>query len=53
MERDHLEDSGVEDDNIKMDLQNIGWEDEDWSHVAPDRDQWRTLMNVVMNFQIP
>jgi hypothetical protein len=41
-----------EEDNIKKDLQEIRWEGEDWIHMAPDRDQWRTLVNMVMNFQV-
>jgi hypothetical protein len=48
-----LEDIGVENDNIKMDRQKIRWEVEDWTHVAPDRDQWETIVNVVMNFKVP
>jgi hypothetical protein len=31
-------------DNIKMDLGNIGWNIMDWTDLAEDRDQWRTLM---------
>jgi len=27
-------------DNIRMDLRNIGWEGVDWIHLAQDRDQW-------------
>jgi len=30
-------------DNIKMDLREIGWEFVDWFHVAQDWDQWRLL----------
>jgi hypothetical protein len=40
-------------DNIRMDLREIGWEDVDWMHVVQDRDQWRTLVNTVMNFRVP
>jgi hypothetical protein len=36
-------------DNIKMDLREIGWDGTDWFVVAQDRDQWRTLVNMVMN----
>jgi hypothetical protein len=39
--------------NIKMDLREIGWGGMDWIDVAQDRDQWRALMNTVMNFRIP
>jgi len=36
-----------------MDLRDIGWEGVDWMHLAPDRDQWRTLVNTVMNLRFP
>jgi transcription termination factor 2 len=39
-------------DNIKMDLREIGWDGMDWVDLAQDKDQWRTLMNVVMNLQV-
>jgi hypothetical protein len=39
-------------DNIKMDLQGVGW-GMDWIELAPDRDRWRTLMNAAMNFRVP
>jgi hypothetical protein len=37
-------------DNIKMDLQEVGYEGRDWINVAQARDTWRALVNVVMNF---
>jgi hypothetical protein len=37
-------------DNIKMDLQEVGWEGLDWIDMAQDRDRWRALVNAVMNF---
>jgi hypothetical protein len=37
-------------DNIKMDLRDIGWDGMDWIDLAQDRDQWRALVNTVMNF---
>jgi hypothetical protein len=40
-------------DNIKMDLGEIGWDGRDWIELAQDRDQWRALVNTVMNFRIP
>jgi hypothetical protein len=40
-------------DNIRMDLGEKGWEGADWIHVAPDRDQWWALVNMVMNHQVP
>jgi hypothetical protein len=38
-------------DNIKMDLREIGWDGMDWIEVAQDRDQWRALVNTVMNLR--
>jgi len=40
-------------DNIKMDLQEVGREGMDWIELAQDRDRWRTLMNEVMNLRVP
>jgi hypothetical protein len=40
-------------DNIKMDLREIGSEDVDWIHLAQATDQWRALLNTVMNLRIP
>jgi hypothetical protein len=40
-------------DNIKMDLRGIGWDGMDWIDLAKDRDQWRALVNVVMNLLVP
>jgi hypothetical protein len=40
-------------DNIKMDLREIGWDSMDWIDLALDRDQWRALLNTVMNFRVP
>jgi hypothetical protein len=40
-------------DNIKMDLREIGWDGVDWVDVAQDRDQWRALVNTVMNLWVP
>jgi len=39
-------------DDIRVDLKEIGWEGVDWIHLAQDRDQWRGLVNTVMNFQV-
>jgi hypothetical protein len=40
-------------DNIKMDLREIGLDGMDWIHLAQDRDQWRALVNTVMNLWVP
>jgi hypothetical protein len=40
-------------DNIKMDLREIGWDFMDWIHLAEDRDQWRALVNMVINLLVP
>jgi hypothetical protein len=40
-------------DNIKMDIREIGWDDMDWMDLAQDRDQWRALVNTVMNLRVP
>jgi transposase len=40
-------------DNIKMDLREIGWVGMDWLDLAQDMDQWRDLVNTVMNLRFP
>jgi ribosome biogenesis protein Nip4 len=40
-------------DNIKMDLREIGFEDVDWIHLAQDRDRWWAVVNAVMNLRVP
>jgi hypothetical protein len=40
-------------DNIRMNLREIGWEDADWVYLAYDRHQWRALVNMVMKFRVP
>jgi hypothetical protein len=34
-------------DNVRMDLREIGWEGVDCIHLVQDRDQWRALVNTV------
>jgi hypothetical protein len=40
-------------DNIRMDLREIGWGVMDWIGLAQDRGQWRALVNTVMNLHVP
>jgi hypothetical protein len=52
--RDQLEDIGIDgENNIRMDRREIEWKGVDWIHVAQDRNQWRTVVNTVMNLRIP
>jgi hypothetical protein len=40
-------------DNIKIDLREIGWGGMNWTLLAEDRDQWRALVNTVINLRVP
>ena len=40
-------------DNIKMDLQEVGRGSGDWMELAEDRDRWGALVSTVMNFRVP
>jgi hypothetical protein len=39
-------------DNIKMDLRETGWDGMDWIDLTQDKDQWRALVNTVMNLLV-
>jgi len=40
-------------DNIRMDLRERGWESVDWIHLAQDKDEWKAVVNTVMNLRVP
>jgi hypothetical protein len=41
------------DDNIKMDLQEVGGDHGDWMELAEDKDRWRALVGTVRDFRVP
>ncbi|KAJ4449073.1 hypothetical protein ANN_00468 [Periplaneta americana] len=40
-------------DNIKMDLREVGYDDRDWIDLAQDRDLWRAYVRAAMNLRVP
>ena len=40
-------------DNIKMDLKELGWGGMNWVALALGRDRWRALVNTVMYLRVP
>jgi hypothetical protein len=40
-------------DNIRMDIEEVGWGDVDWIGLAKDRNRWRALVNSVLNLRVP
>jgi hypothetical protein len=54
MVRDHWEDLGVRwEDNIKMDLREIGIDGANWIQLAQDRVLWWAFVNMVINLWVP
>jgi len=41
------------DDNIKKDLQEVGWGGTDWIDLVQDRSRWPVLVNAVVNLRVP
>jgi hypothetical protein len=51
--KDHLEDEGVDGRmGSKWTLGRLAGGDVEWIHLAPDRDRWRTVVNVVINLRV-
>jgi hypothetical protein len=40
-------------DNIRINLRELGWGGMEWINLAQDRDQWRALVNTVINVRVP
>ena len=40
-------------DNIKIDLREVGCDPRDWIVLAEDRDEWRAYVRAVMNLRVP
>ena len=40
-------------DNIKMDIQEVGCWGVDWIELVQNRDRWQALVNAIMNFRVP
>jgi hypothetical protein len=40
-------------DNIRTDLEEVGWGDVNWIGLGQDRNRWRALTNSVLNLRIP
>ena len=40
-------------DNIKMDLREVGYDPRDWIDLAKDMEQWRAYLRAVMNLRVP
>jgi hypothetical protein len=52
--KNHWDDQDIGwEENIKMDLREMGWDVINWIDETRARDQWRALVNKVMNFVVP
>jgi hypothetical protein len=40
-------------DNVRVDLGEVGWSDEEWIGQAQDRNKWRALVNSVLKLRVP
>ncbi|KAJ4431854.1 hypothetical protein ANN_20460 [Periplaneta americana] len=40
-------------DNIEMDLREVGYDDREWINLSQDRDQWRAYVRAAMNLRVP
>ena len=45
--------SGRWEDNIKMDLREVGWNPGEWIDLAENSDQWRAYVRAVVNLRVP
>jgi hypothetical protein len=48
-EGDHWEDQDV----VELIIREIGWDGVDWMDMVQDRNQWRALVNTVLNLRVP
>jgi hypothetical protein len=49
----HVRSRRTWEDNIKIDLQRMGWGGMDWINLSEGRDRWRALVNAVINLRVP
>jgi hypothetical protein len=40
-------------DNVKVDLREVGWESMEWINLAQDNNKWRVVLNAVMDLRVP
>ena len=52
-ERDYLRTSRRREDNIKIDLHEVGCECMDWIELTQDKDRWLAIVNAVMSLRVP